>query len=102
MASRSYSSLGSGLGAFVYRLFVAIIELMIVRGKPRRMLEAEVIALRHQVAVLQRTSRALLHQLIRVRGEAADVTGPEAQTVAKSSSNAAATRSIEGASTPSW
>jgi putative transposase len=57
MASRSYSSLGSGLGAFVYRLFVAIIELMIVRGKPRRMLEAEVIALRHQVAVLQRTSK---------------------------------------------
>jgi putative transposase len=29
---------------------------MIIRGKPRRVLEAEVIALRHQVAVLQRTS----------------------------------------------
>lgn len=29
---------------------------MIARGKPRRVLEAEVIALGHQVAVLQRTS----------------------------------------------
>jgi len=46
----------SGLGAFIYRPFVAIVELMIVRGKPSRGLEAEVIALRHQVAVLQRTS----------------------------------------------
>ena len=30
--------------------------MIIVRGKPRRVLEAEAIALRHQVAVLQRTS----------------------------------------------
>jgi putative transposase len=29
---------------------------MIVRGKPRRVLEAELIALRHQIAVRQRTS----------------------------------------------
>ena len=56
MASRSHSSLSAGLGAFVYRLFVIIVELMIVRGKPRRGLEAEVIALRHQVTVLHRTA----------------------------------------------
>jgi hypothetical protein len=56
MASRPTTPLSSSLGAFAYRLFVAIVELMIVRGKPRRMLEAEVIALRHQVTVLQRTS----------------------------------------------
>ena len=56
MASRPTTPLSSTLGALVYRLFVTIIELMIVRGKPRRVLEAEVIALRHQVAVLQRTS----------------------------------------------
>src|SRR5450759_2515619 len=57
MASRRTTQLSSGLGAFVYRLFVTLVELMIVRGKPRRVLEAEVIALRHQVAVLQRTSK---------------------------------------------
>ena len=57
MASRSYSSLSSGLGALIYRLFVTLVELMIVRGKPRRVLEAELVALRHQVAVLQRTAR---------------------------------------------
>jgi putative transposase len=56
MPSRPNSLPGSGLGAFVYRLFVTIVELMIVRGKPHRMLEAKVIALRHQVAVLQRTA----------------------------------------------
>ena len=56
MASRPPTPLGSSVGAFIYRLFVAIVELMIVRGKPRRMLEAEVIALRHQVSVVQRTS----------------------------------------------
>jgi len=56
MASRPNTPLSSTLGALVYRLSVTIIELMIVRGKPRRVLEAEVIALRHQVAVLQRTS----------------------------------------------
>jgi hypothetical protein len=52
MASRRTTPLSSGLGAFVYRLFVTLVELMIVRGKPRRALEAEVIALRHRVAVL--------------------------------------------------
>src|SRR5450759_1003402 len=56
MASRPTTPLSSCLGAFVYRLFVTLVELMIIRGKPRRALEAEVIALRHQVAVLQRTS----------------------------------------------
>jgi len=56
MASRPTNQLSSGLGAFVYRLFVTIVELMIVRSKPRRVLEAEPIALRHQIAVLQRTS----------------------------------------------
>jgi putative transposase len=56
MASRPTTPLSSTLGAFVYRLFVTLVELMIVRSKPRRVLEAEVIALRHQVAVLQRTS----------------------------------------------
>jgi hypothetical protein len=30
---------------------------MIVRGKPRRALEAEVVTLRHQIAVLQRTTK---------------------------------------------
>jgi hypothetical protein len=59
MPSRPDAPIGSSLGAFVYRLFVAIVELMIVRGKPRRMLEAEVIALRQQVAVLQRTAKRL-------------------------------------------
>jgi putative transposase len=57
MPARPDAPLGSSLGTFVYRLFVAIVELMIVRGKPRRGLEAEVIALRHQVAVLQRTTK---------------------------------------------
>jgi len=47
MASRPTSPLGFSLGAFVYRLFVTLAELMIVRGKPRRVFEAEVIALRH-------------------------------------------------------
>ena len=47
MASRPTTALSSGLGAFVYRLFVPLVELMIVRGKPRRVLDAEVIALRH-------------------------------------------------------
>jgi putative transposase len=56
MPSRPNSLPGSGLGAFVYRLFVTLLELMIVRGKPRRALEAEAIALRHQIAVLQRTT----------------------------------------------
>jgi putative transposase len=56
MPSRPTTPLSSTLGAFIYRLFVTIVELMIVRGKPRQVLEAEVIALRHQVAVLQRTS----------------------------------------------
>jgi putative transposase len=56
MASRPTPPLGSSLGAFIYQLFVTIVESMIVRGKPRRVLEAEVIVLRHQVAVLQRTS----------------------------------------------
>ncbi len=56
MPSRRISPLSSNLGALAYRLFVTIVGLMIVRGKPRRVLEAEVIALRHQVAVLQRTS----------------------------------------------
>jgi hypothetical protein len=56
MASRPTTPLSATLGAFVYRLFVTIVELMIVRDKPRRVLEAEVIALRHQVAVLHRTS----------------------------------------------
>jgi putative transposase len=57
MSSRPTTPPGQGIGAFVYRLFVTLVELMIVRGKPRRALEAEVIALRHQVAVLQRTSK---------------------------------------------
>ena len=56
MASRRITQLSSTLGAFVYRLFVTFGEWMIVRGKPRRVLEAEVIALRHQVAVRQRAS----------------------------------------------
>jgi putative transposase len=56
MASRPSTQLSSTLGAIAYRLFVTIVELMIVRGKPRRVLEAELIALRHQIAVLQRTS----------------------------------------------
>ena len=56
MASRPTTPPGSGLGAFAYRLFVTIVDLMIIRGKPRRVLEAEIIALRHQIAVLQRTS----------------------------------------------
>lgn len=42
------------LGPIAYRLFVAIVGLLMVRAKPRRALEAEVIALRHQVAVLNR------------------------------------------------
>jgi hypothetical protein len=40
MASRPTTPLSSCLGAFVYRLFVTLVELMIVRGKPRRALEA--------------------------------------------------------------
>jgi hypothetical protein len=44
MSSRPTTPPRQGIGAFVYRLFVAIVELMIVRGKPRRVLEAEVIA----------------------------------------------------------
>jgi transposase InsO family protein len=56
MPSRPTTPLSSTLGAFAYRLFVTIVDLMIIRGKPRRVLEAEVIALRHQIAVLQRTS----------------------------------------------
>ena len=57
MPARPDAPLGPGLGAFTYRLFVTIVELLIVRGKPRRVLEAEVIALRHQIAVLQRTAK---------------------------------------------
>jgi putative transposase len=57
MPSRSATPGGSGLGALVYRLFVAIIELTIIRRKPHRILEAEVSALRHQVAVLQLTTK---------------------------------------------
>jgi putative transposase len=56
MASNPSTPRGSGLGAFTFRLFVTIVELMIIRGKPRRKLEAEVVALRHQIAVLHRTS----------------------------------------------
>jgi hypothetical protein len=38
-----------------YRLFVAVVAL-VVRAKPRRLLEAELVALRHQVAVRRRTA----------------------------------------------
>ena len=55
MASRLNAPPSSGLGPFVYRLFVTLVELMVIHRKPRRLLETEVIALRHQVAVLQRT-----------------------------------------------
>jgi len=41
---------------FAYRLFVTMLELLVARTEPRRMLEAEVVALRHQVAVLRRTA----------------------------------------------
>jgi putative transposase len=44
------------LARFVYQLFVSVLELLVVRAKPRRVLEAELVALRHQVAVLQRTA----------------------------------------------
>jgi hypothetical protein len=56
MASNPSTPRCSGLGAFTFRQFVTIVELMIIRGKPRRKLEAEVVALRHQIAVLHRTS----------------------------------------------
>jgi hypothetical protein len=46
----------AGLARLAYRLFVAIAALLVVGAKPRRMLEAEVVALRHQVAVLRRTA----------------------------------------------
>ena len=59
MPSRPTTPISSILGTFVYRLFVTLVELMIIRDKPRRVLEAEVIALRHHVAVLQRTSNRL-------------------------------------------
>ena len=59
MPCRPTTPIRSILGTFVYRLFVTLVELMIIRDKPRRVLEAEVIALRHQVAVLQRTSNRL-------------------------------------------
>lgn len=39
-----------------YRLFTAVVALLIVRAKPRRALEAEVVVLRHHVAVLERTA----------------------------------------------
>jgi transposase len=45
------------LGPLIYRLFVAIVRLLLIRAKPRRALEAEVIALRHQVAVLHRQAK---------------------------------------------
>jgi len=60
MASGPTPPLGSSLGAFIDRLFVTIVELMIIRGKPRQVIEVEVIALRHQVAVLQRTANRLV------------------------------------------
>ncbi len=41
-------------GPLLYRLFVTVVELLAVGAKPRRALEAEVVALRHQVAVLRR------------------------------------------------
>jgi putative transposase len=41
---------------FAYRLFVGIVGLLVVGAKPRRTLEAESVALGHQVAVLRRTA----------------------------------------------
>ena len=45
---------GTRVGPTLYRLFVTIVRVLLIRAKPRRALEAEVIALRHQVAVLHR------------------------------------------------
>jgi len=42
------------IGPLLYRSFAMVVELLVRRGQPRRMLEAEVVALRHQVKVLRR------------------------------------------------
>jgi putative transposase len=63
------------LGSLIYRCVVVIVGLLVQRGKPRRMLEVEVLTLRHQVTVLRRqvdraefthTDRAVLAALARV------------------------------------
>jgi putative transposase len=63
------------LGPLIYRCVVLIVGLLVQRGKPRRMLEVEVLALRHQVTVLRRqidrveftdTDRSVLAALARV------------------------------------
>lgn len=56
MSSPSVPRVRLVFARFVYRLFVAVVEVLVVRAKPRRMLEAEVVVLRHQVGMLARTA----------------------------------------------
>jgi putative transposase len=54
VAKRVLSLARCSICPLLYHCFATVVELMARRGQPRRMLEAEVIALRHQVKVLRR------------------------------------------------